>query len=330
MGGRTLSPAPEARNRWRPADLDTALRPSYAALVRRSVLLAVLPAVGLGLSLSACCVNPFRNTQSAEVGRPGDPEVEARRSIAPAQPAVQPAGGAESDPGGGFDIRLARVQPGVHLDTEQPCDVIFSGRPEAVESERAPRYELDAAHRMAIKCHAPTGEGWADLIFSPEHASHVSEVRRGRRVRVRIVAADGGYFDYPIVQFVALEGDNPELARTPPRAQPVAIANGFDLTGLRDDPGLIGTTQECAVAFADEIDLVRPNDRRRRSYPAGVQNRMTVRCKHNGGEEPADLVFMPAQALAALSVARGEVVPVRVISRNGGYVDYPILQFAGQ
>ena len=84
------------------------------------------------------------------------------------------------------------------------------------------------------------------------------------------------------------------------------------------------------MAFADEIELVQPNDRRRRAYPAGIQNRLTVRCKHAGGEEPADLVFMPAQALAALGVRRGEVVPVRVISRNGGFVDYPILQFAGQ
>lgn len=284
----------------------------------------------VALVLTGCWCNPFRNTRTSETSTPGDPEVESRRSIAPAQPAVQPAGGAEDDPGAGFDIRLARVQPGVHINTEQPCDVIFSGRPEAVEDGDAPRYELDAAHRMAIKCHAPSGEGWADLVFSPEHAERVSQVRRGRRVRIRILAADGGYFDYPIVQFVSLEGENPELARVAPSAQPDNVPNGFDLAGLREDPGLVGTTQDCAVAFADEIDLVRPNDRRRRSYPAGVQNRMTVRCKHAGGEEPADLVFMPAQALAALSVSRGSVVPVRVISRNGGFVDYPILQFAGR
>ena len=282
-------------------------------------------------ALSGCCVNPFRHTQSSRThGQPDDPEASARRSIHPAQPAVQPAGGAGGDPGAGFDIRLVRVQPGVHLDTEQACDVIFSGRPEAVEGREAARYELDAAHRMAIKCHAPSGVGWADLVFSPEAASSVDEVRRGRRVRVRILAADGGYFDYPVVQFVRVEGENPELAHAAPRAQPASVANGFDLTNLRDEPGLVGTTQDCAVAFADEIELVQPNDRRRRAYPAGIQNRLTVRCKHAGGEEPADLVFMPAQALAALGVRRGEVVPVRVISRNGGFVDYPILQFAGQ
>lgn len=283
----------------------------------------------LGILLAGCCVNPFHNTRprDEEHGRPGDPAEEAHRSIQPEQAAVQPAGGA-AEPGAGFDIRLVRVQPGVHLHTVQPCDVMFSGRPEAVEGRDAERYEADVVQRMAIKCHATTGEGWADLVFMPSDAARVSEVRRGRRVRVRILSADGGYFDYPIVQFVSAEGDNPELARLAPRAEPVSVRNGFDLSALREDPALIGTVQQCAVAFADEIDLVQPNDRRRRSYPTGVQNRMTVRCKHTSGEESADLVFMPAQALAALGVRRGEVIPVRLISRNGGFVDHPIVQYA--
>lgn len=292
----------------------------------RAGLLAFL----IALVASACCVNPFRNTRTSERGRPGDPEEEARRSIAPEQPAVQPAATPSDDPGAGFDIRLVRVQPGVHLNTEQPCDVIFTTRPEAVAGDEADRYEIDAAHRMAVSCHAPSGDGWADLIFSPEDASHVAEVRRGARIRIRILTSDGGYVDYPIVQFVAVEGQNPELARAPPRATPATVPNGFDLRLVRDDPGLIGTTQQCAVARADEIDLVQPTDPRPRSYPAGIQNRMTVACKHQGGEELADLVFMPAQALAALDVHRGAVIPVRVISRDGGFVEYPIVQFAGQ
>lgn len=291
--------------------------------MRVTIVLAVL------VLASACCVNPFRNTRTSERGRPGDPEAEAQRSIAPAQPAVQ-ARAQTDDPGSGFDIRLVRVQPGVHINTEQACDVIFSTRPEAVDGDDSARYEVDAAHRMAVSCHATSGDGWADLVFSPEQASQVSEVRRGRRVRVRILTADGGYMDYPVVLFVALEGENPELARTPPRAQATTLPNGFNLGGLRDDPGLVGTTQQCAVSDTDEVDLVQPNDRRRRSYPAGIQNRMTVRCKHTSGEELADLVFMPAQALAALTVERGQVIPVRIISRNGGFVDYPIIQFAGQ
>ncbi len=281
------------------------------------------------LALVAGCFEARGGAEGA-YGRPGDPEAESRRSIQPEQPAVQPAGSMADDPGAGFDIRLVRVQPGVHLRTVQACDVMFSGRPEAVEGADAERYEADVAHRMAIKCHAPTGEGWADLVFARANAADVSQVRRGRRVRVRILKADGGYFDYPVVQFISAEGDNPELARLAPRAQPLNVPNGFDLSTAGDDPALIGSVQPCAVAFSDEIHIVEANDRQGRSYPTGVQNRMSVRCKHASGEEPADLVFMPAQALAALGVRRGEVIPVRIISRNGGAVDYPIVQFAGQ
>jgi hypothetical protein len=279
------------------------------------------------LLASACCVNPFRNTESAQGphGRPGDPDEESRRSIQPEQPAVQPADRG-SDPGAGFDIRLVRVQPGVHIDTVQPCDVIYHGRPESVEGHAAERYRVSAIQRMAIKCIAPTGEGWADLVFTRDTARRAQEIRRLHRVRVRILSADGGSFNYPIVQFVALEADNPQLSE--PRSAPTNVPNGFDFSALRDDPGLVGTAQQCAVSFADEIDMVPAADRRR-SYPAGVQNRISIHCKHAGGEEPADLVFMPAQALAALTVRRGEVIPVRVISRNGGLVDYPILQYAG-
>lgn len=294
----------------------------------RSVL-----AIAIGIVASACCVNPFHHTRppDAEHGRPGDPEEESRRSIQPEQPAVQPSGSGNS-PGAGFDIRLVRVQPGVHIRTVQPCDVIFTGRPEGVEGRDAARYPPDVAQRMAIMCHAPTGDGWADLVLTRGQATQVGEVRRGRRLRVRILSADGGYFDYPIVQLVSVEGDQPELGRLPSRPQQgtAPVPNGFALSALRDDPTLVGSVQQCAVAFADEIDVVQPNDRRRRSYPAGVQNRMTVRCKHATGEEPADLVFMPSQALAALGVRRGELVPVRIISRNGGATDHPILQYAGQ
>lgn len=143
--------------------------------MRRAALL-------LGMALLAGCVERGRR-EEVEYGRPGPIEVEARRSIQPEQPAVQPAGNVAEVPGAGFDIRLVRVQPGVHLRTVQACDVIFSSRPEAVESGEG-RYGPDIAQRMAIKCHAPTGEGWADLVFSRADASRVSEVRRGRRLRL--------------------------------------------------------------------------------------------------------------------------------------------------
>jgi hypothetical protein len=295
---------------------------------------AALPSSSLGrglaltlllMSSTGCWSNPFTNVPPRPE-RPGDPEEEARKPIAPPQPAVQ-AAGADDDGQAGFDIRLVRVQPGVHIDTEQPCDIVFQGRPQAVEADTADRYPIPVRQRMSIKCHAPTGEGWADLIFPEEQLSFLGEVRRGRRVLVRILTADGGYFDYPIVEFLRIEGSPSALSQVAPRPEPVTLPNGFDLRRLRDNPSLVGTVQRCSVAFVDEIDVVRPSDVGRRSYPAGIQNRMTVRCRHSAGEEPADLVFMPASALAALEVRRGSVIPVRVISRTGGFVDYPILQY---
>jgi hypothetical protein len=107
------------------------------------------------------------------------------------------------------------------------------------------------------------------------------------------------------------------------------VPTGFDLRSIATDPARIGTTIECAVAHASDIDVLDPADVRRRSYPAGVQNRMTIRCRHNAGEEWADLIFMPAQALSALYVDRGDQISATVVSRNGGFFDYPVLQYAG-
>ncbi|MGF1466029.1 MAG: hypothetical protein ACFCGT_07830 [Sandaracinaceae bacterium] len=282
--------------------------------------LAILP-VAL---LVACHTSPPVGSHAQ--GRAGSPRASARRSLAPAQAAVQPAGPSE-DSEAGFDVRLVRVQPGIHLRSVQPCDAVFAGRPEAVGAEQAATYPLEVAYRLAIKCRALTGEGWADLVVPPELADRVNEVRRGRRLRVRLLSADGGYFDYPIVALASLE---PEAPSPPaPRAEPARVEPAFDLRRLADDPALLGTEQVCAVTYAADIDVVGIDDQRRHSYPTGIQNRMTVRCRHAGGEEPADLVFMPAQALAALTVRRGSRVRVRVISRHGGFVDYPILQFAG-
>jgi hypothetical protein len=291
--------------------------------LERSIALAVALVTG-------CCVNPFRNTDQAnnDYGRPPTQDEAESRLIQPAQPAVQSPGQA-ADPGAGFDIRLVRVQPGLHVNTVQRCNVVFANRPEAVDTRASHLYAADVAQRMTIRCHAPTGDGWADLIFTAAQAARVGQVEPGARLRIRIQTPDGGFFGYPIVQFESVEGRDASLLSIAPRAGPATLTNGFDLRGLADDPSLVGTTQQCSIAFADEIDLVDINERRRRSYPAGIQNRMTVHCKHGSGEEPADLVFMPAQALAALNVRRGEVIPVRVIARNGGSGDYPIVQYSG-
>lgn len=298
-------------------------------MLRPSLLLLTLA------TLPACCVNPFIATDThLDPQAPGAPARETGGSLDEHQPALQSAD--EEGVAGGFDMRLVRVQPGVHLGTEQTCDVAAAGRLEPIEmseEERAAsRYSQGATQRMSIQCASPTGESWADLAFNVTSASHAPEVEPGVRMRVRIVSADGGFFDYPIVDFVSV------LGRAPPRidtragagAASSGVVSGFDLRQIANDPALIGSTQSCAISHVGDIDILDAADVRRRSYPAGVQNRMTVRCRHGAGEEWADLVFMPGQARSALHLRRGDVVPATIVSRNGGFFDYPVLQYSGE
>jgi hypothetical protein len=302
----------------------------------REALFCGAALVAVAGTIAGCCVNPFVGTDThVDPDAPGSPQRETGGSLEEHQPA-QPSGEAGAGgPGAGFDMRLVRVQPGIHLETEQLCDVAAAGRVEPIEepAEGEPRrYSEGATYRMSIQCAAPTGESWADLAFTPTNASHAPEVGPGARVRVRIRSADGGFFDYPIVDFAGVVGRAPERTREAGRTPtaPSTVATGFDLRQIGSDPALVGSTQQCAVSHAGDIDILEAGDLRRRSYPAGVQNRMTIRCRHAGGEEWADLVFMPAQARAALHVRRGDAIGVTIVARSGGFFDYPVLQFAGE
>jgi len=286
----------------------------------------------LALGAPGCCVNPFIGTDTLGSEAPGSPARETGGSLAEDTPAAQ-ADGLGEGATAGFDMRLVRVQPGIHLGTEQVCDVSAAGRLEPIEEPTepaaAPRYSDGATQRMSIQCVAQTGESWADLAFTTTNVQHAPEVQPGVRIRLRVHSADGGFFDYPIGDFVAVVGRAPERPVDPTRASTAPVAAGFDLRQIVADPALVGTTQECALTHLGDIDILDATDRRRRSYPAGVQNRMTVRCRHASGEEWADLVFMPQLARSALHLHRGDVVPVAIVSRNGGFFDYPVLQYTG-
>lgn len=266
---------------------------------------------------------------------PGSPFRETLGVLREDTPAVQATESA-SAPGAGFDVRLVRVQPGIHLNTEQLCDVVAAGRLEPIESPTSgetTRYSESATHRMSIQCAAPTGQSWADLVFSATNSARATDIQSGTRIRIRILTADEGFFDYPIVELVAIVGPAPARAMESARSAAQSVsspASGFDLRQLRTDPALVGTLQPCAVSHVGDIDILEARDLRRRTYPAGVQNRMTIRCRHGAGEEWADLVFMPAQARSALHIRRGDTFPVAVVSSSGGFFDYPVLQFAGE
>lgn len=286
-------------------------------------------------SLEACCVNPFIHTDTdVAPDAPGSAARETGGTLEESRPAVQLGERGIDAPGSGFDIRLLRVQPGVHLGTEQVCDVVAVGRLEPLElgAQEVPRtaYGPGITHRMSIQCTSTTGESWADLAFDVTRATRASEVQVGTRIRVRLARADGGFFDYPIVDFVAVVGPAPgRPSSEPSRSSGTALPAAFDLRAVQTDPGLVGSSQQCAVSHVGDIDILDAGDARRRNYPAGVQNRMTIRCRHAAGEAWADLVFMPVQARAALDVRRGQTIPVTIVARGGGFYDYPVLQYAG-
>ncbi len=297
-------------------------------LTPMALALLVLPLV---MGSSGCCVNPFIGTDTDQ--RPDEPGAPARETgglLEEEAPAVQATG--DDSALEGFDMRLVRVQPGIHLDTEQICNVSAAGRIEASTEADVERYGERATQRMSVRCVAPTGEGWADLVFSATNASHAAEVVVGARIRVRIRRADGGFFDYPIVEFVAVEAPR-DPRRASAGAAPSAtrtLPAGFDLRRTQTDPAVIGSVQTCVISHAGDIEMLDAARARARSYPAGAQNRMTVRCRHAQGEEWADLVFMPAQALTALHIGRGDVIRVAVVSRAGGFFDYPVLQLVDE
>jgi hypothetical protein len=313
--------------------IERRLGPLRALSLRLTVAVA---AIAHPVAAAGCCVNPFIGTDThIDPNAPGSPSRETGGSLEEHAPALQERSGAAGLEAG-FDMRLVRVQPGVHLGTEQTCDVAAAGRLEPIElteeEAEASRYSEGATQRMSIQCAAPTGASWADLAFNVTSASHAPDVQVGVRIRVRIVSAEGGFFDYPIVDYVATLGRAPEgttQSRSPGSSSAPPQA-GFDLRQIHTDPALVGSAQQCAISHVGDIDILDASDVRRRSYPAGVQNRMTVRCRHGSGDEWADLVFMPAQARSALHVRRGDLVPVLVVSRNGGFFEYPVLQFAGE
>lgn len=228
-------------------------------------------------------------------------------------------------PTGAFDVRLLRVEPGRHVGTEQVCDLAFVGRLSPVQGREARRYEVPAVHRMSIRCRADTGEGWADLIFGEQAAATALEITRDKRIRVRVHSADGGFGDYPILELVELVGDAPDARGR--RSLYATVNPAFDFSRLSDEASLVGTTQECGVAFAGNIELIDELDRDTREYPGDAQNHVLLKCKHAQGQEWVDVTFTADDAASALAVARGATVSVRILNTEGGYARYPVAAY---
>ncbi len=227
-----------------------------------------------------------------------------------------------------FDVRLLRVQPRAHIGEQHECDVSYVGRISQVGTREERRYPTPVEAHVPVECRTPAGAGWVDLVVPQGGGGRLGSVAAGKRIAIQVVAADGGFADYPIVRLVSVVGAALAAAARPASPFP-AVQPGFDFDRVDSDHHLIGSTHHCAVDFVGGIEIVAGRDRRFRRYPTDAQNRMTVKCKHQGGDSWVDLVFTPADSVAALQVEPGETVALRISTAEGGFAGYPVVRWAG-
>jgi hypothetical protein len=230
-----------------------------------------------------------------------------------------------------FDVRLVRLDPATHVDEERVCDVTWSGRLTRVGASDAVRYPMPIARRRLVRCRAETGEGWADLVFDSDSASLASYVDAGDRIRVRVLEGRG-FQRHPILAFVATIDDvdlAPRQEREVPVGAPfVALAQGGGLSQVHpcalDYVGGIEPTDRASEDTGDDDDgdLVNVPDSRE-------THRVQVRCRHAEGADWLELRFPAVTRMAALRLERGVVIPVRLLSADGGEAGLPHGRYEG-
>ncbi len=275
-----------------------------ASMDRRPSLYAAL----LGLGLAACGTGSRRSPE---------PEDEAHRR--PAPPALPAAEVIDAD--APLDMRALRIRPEHHVGKERVCDVWMAGQSQPVGTRVATRYPMRVAVRRLVRCGAVTGEGWADLVFAPASASLVGSVVSGKRLRVAVVAASGGFEDAPILEFLAVIGDMPGVPAADEDFQ--SLRAGFDFGAVAGQPELVGTDATCAIAYASPPEPI-PEDRLDR-YPGGATHRLGLVCAHAAGDAWVDLVFTAERVEEVLALRRGARARIRVLSAEGGAADLPIV-----
>jgi hypothetical protein len=278
-----------------------------AAMQRPSSLLAAF----FALALAACGTGRQRSSE--------DEDEAHRRPPPPAPDAVQVI-----DADAPLDVRALRVEPELHLGKERVCDVLRAGEPQAIGARLGARYPVPVAARRLVRCGARAGEGWADLIFPPPSEGFVESAVSGKRLRVSVVAASGGFGDAPILAFVAVIGDVP----VPPALEQdiESLHAGADFGALADRADLLGKESICAIAYAGAPEPIREAERAR--YPAGATHRLGLVCAHAAGDAWVDLVFTAERVEDMLALRRGARLPLRILALDGGKADLPIVTFA--
>lgn len=288
--------------------------------------LLIVALLGAGLCLAGCSDD---TTEAA-----GDPPASGAAAVGDGIPgeAASEDEAPEEDPllqAPAFDVRRIRTEPSTGPAVDRPCDVAFAEDARAVEGAAASQYPPGTTSRRVLRCAAPSGGGWIEVAFTD--ATAAEPVTVGQRVAFRATATTRGAQGYPVVRFIRLVGDSPtseDEAAAEGESTAEAIAPGFDFTRLRTEAAQANRPQRCAVDFVSELVLLDEPTRRRGGYPAGTQNRLSVKCLHEGGDSWVDLIFSGDTADLALTVAPGGELSLEVESADTGFAGRPMVRLA--
>ena len=238
----------------------------------------------------------------------------------PPMPSVRARAHAEPafDPNRPLDFRLVRVRPEAHLDKERICDVVFVGAAESVTRRNGRRYPIKPAARRLIRCGSEQAESYVDLVFPPDARSFVSAITVGIRLRVQVIAIDGGFEDAPVVSFIAvLDGASEIIAPRPPLRH-VAIADDVDRFARTENAP---QKLRCAIAYARPLERI--GQTRAHRFPRGATSHSLVSCRGPRGERWVDVVFTPRTAIQSLALMEGRIVRLSRLHPHGGEGNRP-------
>jgi len=217
-----------------------------------------------------------------------------------------------------FDVRLIRLDPATHEGQERVCDVAWTGRLVRLGAAARTDYPMPVSKRRLIRCRAETGEGWADLVFDSDHAALANYVETGDRIRVRVLPGRG-FEGHPLLAFVAAI-DHVELA--PRREQVVPV--GAPMEQLVSN-GAENQVHPCAIAYVGGIEPIEGAS----DGPSAETHHVQIRCRHAEGADWLDLRLPRVTAPSALRFRRGVVIPVRLLSVDGGSDGLPTARYEG-
>lgn len=252
-----------------------------------------------------------------------------------------------------FDPRVATMLPDAFVGTEQICDLTFVATPRVLGHRMRTAHGSHMTRGRHIRCAGSTGQGWADLLIRKDRDDLDDITRIGMRIRTRVLAPEGGFENYPVLELLGSDGPTPEDATPSPAPSQPGVGENFEEVETGS------AVHHCAVAYAGRIERLQrgtlaprwqpsedvdaeaqtaPTDRnpleveyreRRRAapYPGNASHRLAVACRHAHGESWLDVVFTRETFPSALDVRRGRTLAVRIHRPDAGLADSPIAIF---